>query len=63
MFSICSHKVKPHMPTGNLFFVDGPRGKIFAASRRVDVGEKDLPKAAGFGEPDWPSEARATIRR
>jgi hypothetical protein len=48
MFSFCSHEVKPHPPTGSLFF---PFGRPARSSRRrgaVDVGEKDLPEGGRF---------------
>jgi hypothetical protein len=47
MFSFCSRGVKPHPPTGKLFFGQPP-GKIFAAPGCVDVGEKDLPERVRF---------------
>ena len=40
MFSFCSQKVKPHPPTGKLFFADWPPGKIVPTPGCVDVGEK-----------------------
>jgi hypothetical protein len=62
MFSFCSQKVKPHPPTGNLFF-RWARGKIFATPGRVDVGGRICRKANGFGEPNRPNAASATVRR
>jgi len=47
MFPFCSKKVKPHPPTGNLFFRWAP-GKIFATPGRVDVGGRICRKANGF---------------
>jgi hypothetical protein len=60
MFPFCSHKVKPHPPTGKLFFADWPPGKIVATAGCVDVGEKICRKTDDFSEPN---AASAAIRR
>ena len=63
MFSFCSQKSSRIRQPETGFSARAP-GKIFARSRGcVDVGEKICRKADGFGEPNLPNEASATIRR
>jgi hypothetical protein len=61
MFSFCSQKVKPHPPTGELFFAGRPPGKIVRDAGPVWMsGKRICRKADGFGEP---KAASAAIRR
>jgi hypothetical protein len=63
MFFFCSIKVNPHWPTGSLFSDRSP-GKIVREGQAVWMsGKKESAKVDGFGEPNWPHAASATIRR
>jgi hypothetical protein len=64
MFPFCSQKVKLHPTPRNLLFASWPPAKIVAAPRAVWMsGKRIWRKADGLGEPNWPKEISAALKR
>jgi len=57
MFPFCSLEVKPHPPTGNLFFELAARQDIRDAGPLWMSGKTICRKAGDSGEPNGPNDA------